>query len=242
MALASALGMLAFSLFAYADGAALLMNDLEEEALALMVVFSEGVEITGFTGAFVAQSPLGKSSEFSFSIGEAQPGEGFFVSWTPSSASILGYEWLVEAELPEHAPEPDLVGRLVFNSVPLSELTSVEPEAWYYDKTAGDYYHDAVLEYDAGTGDYRIYGFPPHLMRITINVDVNQDGEITGGDYRVQSHEVDMETLSMEARSNYDLPVSMITHLREPADNGSVVFRDECPVLPSPTRVPPFSS
>lgn len=238
LALVGALGILALSLVAYGDGAALLMNGLGEEARGLVVVFSEDVEITSFTGPFVAQSPLGKSAEFSFSLGEVQPGDGFFILWIPASASILEHEWLVDTTVPEHALEPDLAGRLVFNGVPLSELTAVKPTAWYYDKTAGDYHTDAVLHYDEDTGDYRIYGLPPHLMAMNFDFDVNQDGGRTGGDYRVQGHEVDLEALSVKERASYDLPVSIITHLRKPVDNGSEVDAAyENLVLASPVRV-----
>jgi len=66
----------------------------EELAMGLRVVFSEPVTLTGFGDVFTSVTPEGEATEFVFYGGDLGPWLGHWLSWEPSSATLVRSEWL----------------------------------------------------------------------------------------------------------------------------------------------------
>ena len=75
-----------------------LMN--EEVAYGLRVTFSEPVTLTHFGDVLTVVSPESEATEFVFSGDELPAWVGHGMSWTPSTARIVNYEWLASAPPP----------------------------------------------------------------------------------------------------------------------------------------------
>ena len=73
-----------------------LVNDTGEAVLGLRVEFSEPVTIRGFGDVLATVSPEGEASEFVFSGAELEPWGGHWLNWKPTSARLVGQEWLVD--------------------------------------------------------------------------------------------------------------------------------------------------
>ena len=72
-------------------------NDSGITAKAFRIVFSEPVTITSFGGTFATQEPEGEADKFVFSGGEAKAWDSVWLTWEPSSATVVQTEWLAEA-------------------------------------------------------------------------------------------------------------------------------------------------
>ena len=85
-------GLLVYSLTAFAGE--YLMNDTGGTVTGLRVVFSEPVSLTGFGDVLMTVEPSGEATSFVFSGGSLEAWGGHWLSWAPTTARIMSYEWL----------------------------------------------------------------------------------------------------------------------------------------------------
>jgi hypothetical protein len=86
------IGLLCISLSSLAGE--VITNDTGEDATGLRVVFSAPVKITAFGDILTDVDPEGTATEFVFSGGTVTAWGSHWLSWTPSSATIVSHEWL----------------------------------------------------------------------------------------------------------------------------------------------------
>jgi hypothetical protein len=87
-----AVGLMLCSTFVFAGE--YLMNDTEEVAVGLCVIFSEPVKITSFGDVLITVTPQGEASEFVFSGGAVESWGGHWMNWEPAVATLVSHEWI----------------------------------------------------------------------------------------------------------------------------------------------------
>jgi len=91
-------GLFGYALFA----GTVLMNDSDDAARGVRIIFSAPVEITTVGGAFTEWSPAETGTEFILSGGVAKPWDSVWLNWTPKGADLISVEWLKEVSSAPH--------------------------------------------------------------------------------------------------------------------------------------------
>ncbi len=69
-------------------------NDTGKVATGIKVEFSRRATVTRHSASFALQDPDGWGTKFTFTGGKVQPGGKFTVSWGPSAATVVSWEWI----------------------------------------------------------------------------------------------------------------------------------------------------
>jgi len=81
------------------------INKTGKTVTGITIEFSRSVTITRHDSVFPDQSPSGRSDEFTFSGRDLRNIGRFNISWMPSSAKVMDYEWIEKAQ-PTQATSP----------------------------------------------------------------------------------------------------------------------------------------
>lgn len=91
--LLAVVGLLCISLSSLAGE--VITNDTGGEATGLRVVFSMPVQITVFGDILMYVDQEGRAQEFMFSGGTVSPWGSHWLNWSPTTARVVEYEWLI---------------------------------------------------------------------------------------------------------------------------------------------------
>lgn len=98
------IGLLCISLSSFAGE--VITNDTGDDAIGLRVVFSEAVQITAFGDTLMEVDQTGPADEFVFSGGTVEAWGSHWLSYSPTTARVVEYEWLTVpltgSSVPQH--------------------------------------------------------------------------------------------------------------------------------------------
>jgi hypothetical protein len=129
-------------------------------------------------------------------------------------------------------------GTLLYNGIPMSEITSVEPIFFCNDADTGEKSLDITTTYDNTTGAFTISGLPKHNLVLFFIFHIQGEQSTLPGNYRIYIH-VDVNNLSRWDKLHFDVGMEYIIHMVTPWDNGNVDFYGY-PDDPYPVHSNPF--
>jgi len=122
-----------------------------------------------------------------------------------------------------------LSGNIRFAGIPISNLTSTQPDIWCRNESTGKGIQNISWTYDDTTGNYSIDGLPPEQVGINVWFHAVGEKPTLPGNYRTWQI-VDMKELTSRNQLHADIDVSQIIHMTGPWDNDAMEFSTRDPV------------
>ncbi len=116
-----------------------------------------------------------------------------------------------------------LSGILQYNGRPISDVTDVSPTFWFRNEETGWEINisDITSTYDNNTGAYNVSGLPPVKVAIKVTFHIRGVTAYLPGNYKVFTT-VDIPSLSLSQRTNYNMDLQLTIHMTSPWDNDAI--------------------
>jgi len=173
---AVAVGTLLMGLTALA-GTKAFTNDTGIVVTGIEIEFSADAMITWHSGELSAQGPSGFGTEFTFTGGEVKPGCTFAISWGPSVAKIVSYEWVTSfvsaASVEQHTLKKGF--RIILRSADGQEITV------QVTRRLSDRMIPFLVEYEVNEKDSLSFTWDMnHLVDLDLDGQFRNDADIVG--------------------------------------------------------------